>query len=104
MSKFAILVAGTLELPGAVSPARLEDDADRLLDVLEGEFGEIVIGPVVGCDLERSVINVRFSIEGTSSAEVHQHVSNVSARIDDAVGGRVRTATEPTDQLEVACA
>lgn len=104
MSKFAILVAGTLEWATPPSAEQLEENADRVLDVLEDEFGDIAIGPVVGVDLTRPGIDVRFSVEGASSAEVHQHISKISERIDEAVGGRVLTTTGPTEQLEVACA
>jgi hypothetical protein len=101
VSRHAILVAGTFERS---SPEGLEDDADRVLDVLADEFEGVAIGPVVGCDLERSVIDVRFSVEAETSSEVHRRISEIVGRIDESIDGRIRTATTPADQLEAACA
>jgi hypothetical protein len=102
VSRHAILVAGTFER--ASSPEDLENDADRVLDVLVGEFDGVAIGPAVGCDFEGSVIDVRFSVEAETSAQVHQQISEISNKIDESIGGRVKTATSPADQLEAACA
>jgi hypothetical protein len=101
VSRHATLVAGTLQRS---SPQSLEEDADRVLDVLADEFDGVAIGPVVGCDLELSLIDVRFSVEAETSSEVHRRISEIVDRIDGSIDGRVRTATTPADQFEAACA
>jgi|ERR1700733_11732344 hypothetical protein len=101
MSRHAVLVSGSLERS---SPKGLEDDADRVLDVLEDEFEATAIGPVVGCDLDRSVIDVLFSVEAENAAEVHRRISEIVSRIDESIDGSVKTATTPADQLEATCA
>jgi hypothetical protein len=100
MPTIGVLVSGTLDRADR-SPEELEQDAERILDVLE-EGG--AIGPAVGCDLVESTIAVRFSVDGEDSAAVHRHIGNLAEMIDEAVGGRVRTAMTPATQVELTCA
>jgi hypothetical protein len=99
MPNIAVLVAATLDRPGR-SPEELEQDLDRAIGVLEAEGA---IGPAVGCDLERSVLDMRFSIEGEDSAAIHRSIGNISETIDEALGGRVTTSVGPSSQVELAC-
>jgi hypothetical protein len=103
MPPIAILVAAALDRSGS-SPEELEHDVDRVVDILEGEAGSIAIGPAVGCDFERSLIEMRFSVEGESSAAIHRSIGNIAEMIDQALGGQVKTATTTAEQAELACA
>jgi hypothetical protein len=99
MSNIAVLVAASLERPGR-SPAELEQDLDRAMDVLEAEGA---IGPAAGCDIERSVLDMRFSVEGENSAEIHRSIGNITETMDEALGGRVTTSMVAGNQTELAC-
>jgi hypothetical protein len=101
VSQHSTLVAGTYQRSG---PQGLEDDADRVLDVLTDEFDGVAVGPVVGCDLELSLIDVRFSVDGETASEVHKRISEITDRIDESIAGHVTTTTTPADQFEAACA
>jgi len=100
MSKIAILVGGTMHSPGR---DRVEENADLVLEVLEEEFGATAIGPAVGCDLTEATIEMRFSVEGTSSSDVHQQISAITQRIDETVKSRVLTETSLTRQVDATC-
>jgi hypothetical protein len=104
MTKIAVLVCGVLEPPSARTSGDLEQAVIQIMGVLEGDASGIAIGPVVACDFQASSIDVRFSVEADSSAEVHGRISRITQLIDEAVGGRVRTSMAPADQLELACA
>jgi hypothetical protein len=86
---------------GPLPPEELEEDAIRLLEALESEAKD-AIGPAVGCDFDRSVIDVRFCIEAPSSAAVHQKISTVAAIIDGTIKGELRTSMAPTSHLDFA--
>ena len=99
MPKIGVLVSGELDRSGRSSD-ELEQDIERILDVLEAGNA---IGPVVGCDLVRSTIDVRFSVDGEDSAAAHRRIGDISEMIDEAVGGRVKTATTSAEPVEAAC-
>jgi hypothetical protein len=86
---------------GPLAAEELERDVLRLLDALESDAKD-AIGPAVGCDFERSVIDVRFCIEASSSAAVHQKISTVAAIIDETIKGELRTSMAPASQVELA--
>jgi hypothetical protein len=100
MSKIAVLVAGTLDRTGR-APEALEQDMERVMEVLEDGVSGAAIGSVVGCDLERSVIEMRFSVEADNSAAVHRSIGDITEIVDAALGGRVTTTMAPG---ELACA
>jgi hypothetical protein len=99
MSNIAVLVAASLDRPDRSAEA-LEQDLDRAIEVLEAHGA---IGPAVGCDLQRSVLDMRFSVEGEDSAAIHRSIGNITEMIDDALGGRVTTSVGPGSQVELAC-
>jgi hypothetical protein len=100
MPKIGVLVSGVADRPGR-SADELEQDVERILDVLE-EAG--AIGPVAGCDLVECTIDVRFSVDGEDSAAVHRSIGDIVELVDEAVGGRVKTATTAAESVEAACA
>jgi hypothetical protein len=102
MTNIAVLVCAELEMPRNESPERLEDVVIRVMELLEDDSN--VIGPAVGCDFEQPTIDVRFSVEADSSAEIHAQISKITRRLDDVVGGRVRTSMAPSEQVELSCA
>jgi multidrug efflux pump subunit AcrB len=95
MSRLGVLVIGTIPS----SPDRLEHEAERILEILEDR----AVGPVVGCDLERSTIDLRYSVDGESASDAHQQISDISGAIDEAVEGRMSTTTTTPEQLEASC-
>jgi hypothetical protein len=100
MSKIAILVGGAMHSPDR---DQVEKNADLVLGVLEEAFSETAIGPAVGCDLQEATIEMRFSVEGTSSSDVHQQISQITQRIDETVKSQVLTETSLTNQVDATC-
>jgi hypothetical protein len=100
MAELAVLVGACLDRSGC-TPEELESDLDQVMEMLEAQGA---IGPVAGCDLERSVIDMRFSVEAEDSAAVHRRIGDITETIDAALGGRVTTSMSPADQVELACA
>lgn len=99
MPELAVLVGACVERPGR-TPEELENDLDQVIEVLETEGA---IGPAAGCDLQRSVIDMRFSVEAKDSAAIHRRIGNITEAIDAALGGRVTTSMSHGDQIELAC-
>ncbi len=82
--------------PEPVSEADLEDDADKLLDVLESEAAGYAVGPVVACNLETSTLEMMFSVDGIGSADVQHRIGHILGLVEQAFEmSDVRTTTSP---------
>lgn len=106
MTRIAVLVAGELPSQGPRSAEDLEQDVLRVMDALEGNAGDLAIGPSVACNFETSSIDVRYSVEADTSTEIHQRIAMISEIVEHAFqgSGRLRTSMGPSDQVELACA
>jgi hypothetical protein len=92
-------VDASLELIAAVprTADQLEQDAFRLLDALNGNVAEIALGATVACNFEKSIIDLLFTVEATSTADVHRKISEVTDVIEHAFSqDEVRARTAPS--------
>jgi len=93
-------VDAEVELIAAVprTPDQLEQDAFRLLDALNTDVADIALGATVACNLEDSIIDLLFTVEASSTAEIHRKMSVVSDIIEQTFADdEVRASTTPSD-------
>ena len=95
-------VSADVRLEAQSSSPRTSEELEALaLDVLDALLGDqladVVIGPAVGCDFDASSIEVEFSVEVQSDADVHRTVSRVVETIGPLLGaGDFRSQTVPS--------
>jgi hypothetical protein len=92
-------IDASVELIAAGSRTReqLEQDAFRLLDAIEEQAAGIARGAAVACNFARSAIDLLFTVEASSTAEVHQKLGTVSGVIEQTFAqDEVRLSTAPS--------
>jgi hypothetical protein len=82
-----------LEFPNGCSRAELEDYAILVQEAVDEHAAGIALGAAVGCDYDPMTVEVIFTVEAGSMAEVHHRVALVVAAIEPALPFRFETAT-----------
>ena len=67
----------------------LEDISDQVLAVIERGAADVALGPVIAWNVDTYVIEVDFTVEATSNAEVHHKIGNVIGLLETEHGDRV---------------
>jgi hypothetical protein len=82
-----------LEFPDGCSRAELEDYAILVQEAVDEHAVGIALGAAVGCDYDPMTVEVIFTVEAGSMAEVHHRVALVVAAIEPALPFSFETAT-----------
>jgi hypothetical protein len=82
-----------LEFPDGCSRAELEDYAILVQEAVDEHAAGIALGAAVGCDYDPMTVEVIFTVEAGSMAEVHHRVALVVAAIEPALPFRFETET-----------
>ena len=56
--------------------------AEQVLDALIAEAAGLALGPVVGIDLDRRVVQVEMTVEAASPSEVHQKMGLILGALE----------------------
>lgn len=69
-----------------ITDETLEERAFAVLDALERDLAEIVIGPTMACDFHNGRINLLFDLEGHSESEIQEQIGRVVTAIEQTLG------------------
>ena len=98
------------EMGGPVSADELEEMADKLLEVLEDHASDLALGPVVGYDVEKHLVEVEFTVEARNAEELHKKLGQFARLLEredlldysDTTASRIDPQPDPEREVVLA--